>query len=81
MMFKGQKTPDKDILEVIDDIMKYMNYLGLISLGMAGGEYEIKFLPLSKSFDEHPYWIITKLVYIKGKINHGMKEANNKKSK
>ena len=33
-----------------------------------GGSYEIRHLPLSKSIDEHPYWQIVKLKYIKDRL-------------
>ena len=61
------------------DISKYMNYLGIVSYGMSGHCYEIKFLPLSKSYDDHPYWLIEKLEFIKEKVNTAMSEAANKK--
>ena len=55
-----------------------MNYLGMVSIGMAGGQYEIKFLPYSKSYDEHPFWLINKLEYIKNMVNKGLSEIKKK---
>ena len=69
MLFKRQKTPDTKLLKIMRDISKYMNYLGIVSYGMSGHCYEIKFLPLSKSYDDHPYWLIEKLEFIKEKVN------------
>ncbi len=79
MLFKRQKTPDTKLLKIMRDISKYMNYLGIVSYGMSGHCYEIKFLPLSKSYDDHPYWLIEKLEFIKEKVNTAMSEAANKK--
>ena len=77
MILKGHKTPEERLNRIISDISRYMNYLGMISLGMislgmAGGQYEIKFLPYSKSYDEHPFWLINKLEYIKNMVNKGL---------
>ena len=78
MILKGHKTPDERLNRIISDISRYMNYLGMISLGMAGGQYEIKFLPYSKSYDEHPFWLINKLEYIKNMLNKGLPEIKKK---
>ena len=79
MLFKRQKTPDTKLLKIMRDISKYMNYLGIVSYGRSGQCYEIKFWPLSKSYDDHPYWLIEKLEFIKEKVNTAMSEAANKK--
>ena len=39
-----------------------------------GGSYEIRHLPLSRSMDEHPYWMIVKLKYIKDRLNIAYQE-------
>ena len=44
-----------------------------------GGGYEIKHLPLNKSIDDHPYWLIMKLTYIKDRINVASQERKPKK--
>ena len=75
-MVKGHKTIDEKINSVIWDIRKYMVYLGI---AVMGGAYEIRHLPLTKSIDEHPYWLITKLVYIRDRLNTANQEGKTKK--
>ena len=43
-----------------------------------GGSYEIRHLPLSKSIDQHPYWMIVKLKYIKDRLNMAYQEKKPK---
>ena len=75
-MVKGHKTIDKKIELIILDIKKYLIYLGIA--GMCGA-YEIRHLPRAKSIDEHPYWLITKLVYIRDRLNVANQEGKTKK--
>ena len=56
-----------------------MVYLGIVSYGMAGTVYEIKHLPLGKSLDECPYWLVMKLNYIKDRLNIAKSEIKPKK--
>ena len=61
--------------KVISDIQRYVIYLGVAGMG---GSYEIRHLPLNKSIDEHPYWMIVKLKYIKDRLNMAYQEKKPK---
>lgn len=78
-MFKNQKTPDVIIQEIIQDISRYLGYMGIVSMGLSGGEYALKFLPLSRAYDEHPFWLIKKIEFINSMINKAMAEVNKSK--
>ena len=72
---KGHETTEENLQKVISDIQKYTIYLGVAGMG---GSYEIRHLPLSKSIDEHPYWQIVKLKYIKDRLNTAYQEKKPK---
>ena len=40
------------------------------------GRYILTFLPFSKSYDEHPYWLIEKLEFIEEVINKAIEQLN-----
>ena len=46
-------------------------YLGLAGMG---DRYEMKHLPLNRSIDEHPYWLVTKFEYILDRFNRACRE-------
>lgn len=71
----GHETADEKLKIVILDIRKYMIYLGVVGMG---GSFEIKHLPMEKSIDNHPYWLITKLKYIKDRLNVAGQERKSK---
>lgn len=50
---------------IIADIHRYMSYID--KKYMTG--FSINFLPLSKGYDEHPYWLIKKLEFILKMVN------------
>ncbi|WP_169305376.1 hypothetical protein [Sebaldella termitidis] len=55
--------------------MRYFRFDGM------SGRYILTFLPFSKSYDEHPYWLIEKLEFIEEVINKAIYEKNNRKKR
>jgi hypothetical protein len=45
------------------------------------GRYVLTFFPFSKSYDEHPYWLIDKLEFIEEVINKAIYEKNNRRKR
>ena len=74
----GQQTPDRSLQEVILDINNYLRYFRFDAMS---GRYTLTFLPFSKSYDEHPYWLMEKLEFIGEIINKAIYEKNNRKKK
>ena len=72
---KGHETTDEGLQKVISDIQRYVIYFGIAGMS---GSYEIRHLPLSRSIDEHPYWMIVKLKYIKDRLNIAYQEKKPK---
>lgn len=79
MMFDNNvRTEDKDLLSFINDVRLYWHLFGGngFSVGVA-----IKKLPYSKSYFEHPYWVISKMNYILDMINKVLNEKHDRESK
>jgi len=69
------KTPNKIYDLYIEDISRYMRYFRFDGFN---GSCNLQFLPLSRSYDEHPYWLIMKLEIILEIINKVNMEENKK---
>lgn len=70
---KGLRTANNKYIPFINDIHRYFRYYGGDSFN---GRVFIRFLPYSKGYDEHPYWLIKKLETILEIVNRVNDEEN-----
>ena len=56
-----------------------MTYIQFEPYGLGGGQYALKFLPLSHSYDEHPFWLMNKIEFIKNIMNKALSAKCKKK--